>query len=326
MIRSRGFLQPSNGIALITVLLITSVITIIVAAMATQQSVDIRRTANILDRNQAYVLAMGGELYAKWLLKANPFGNIDYIPYAELPPQEVEGGTVSGSVTAQSGCFNLTNLVKNRVSSQPDVERFKRLLSALKLERNLADAAADWMDADNTVSFPGGAESDYYARLNPPYAIANQPLVSVSELAAVKGYTPEVMATLTKGNDICALPNRTKININTASKEVLMTLAPGMTQTIANAIISGREQANVSKPSKPGETGHFTNLKELYAAVPQLSSIIPQKQIDDAYDTKTEFFLVQAEGTFGEGDVVLYSLLQRGAKNITSYYRAQGSY
>lgn len=324
--------RSAKGIALITVLLITAVITIIVAAMTTQQSVDIRRTANILDRNQAYTIARGGELFVDELIKADTTKDVDTLSELSLANyainavyESLDEGNLSGELSDQNACFNINDLAVNGTNSPVDIQRFKRLLSALNLDPNLADAAADWIDADNTPSYPGGAESDYYARLDPPYAIANRALMSVSELSAVKGFSPEVMTKLRENHDVCALPKRSKININTASAEVLMTLAPGMTPAIAKAIIEQRSQSNLSDQDK---SGHFANLNELYAVsgFNALLTSAMKTQLASNYGVTSSFFLARVEGSFAEGDVILYSLLERDGKTIKTYYRAQGSY
>jgi type II secretory pathway component PulK len=50
------------------------------------------------------------------------------------------------------------------------------------------DALLDYRDADSDPR-PGGAEQDYYDRLDPPYLIKNQPaILSVEELLLVKGF------------------------------------------------------------------------------------------------------------------------------------------
>jgi general secretion pathway protein K len=318
--------QGQSGVALITVLLITAVITIIVASMATQQSVDIRRTANILDRNQAYLFTLGAEDWAKRVLDEDrKKGSLDYRLEdwaVSLPPIEVEGGSISGFIQDRNGCFNLNNLVENGVGRPDDINRFRRLLAALELSPDLADAIVDWIDTDNQVSYPGGAESDYYARLDPPYAIANRTLISSSELAAVKGMTPEIMAKLRP--QVCALPKRTRININTATPEVLMTLAPNMTPAIVDAIIEARDAPVSGVPSK----GYFKNVSELYT-IPQFNAILNsaiKAQIQQDYGVASDFFLVTANGHYAEADVILYSLLERSGSTITTYYRAQGSY
>ena len=55
----------------------------------------------------------------------------------------------------------------------------------------IADAVADFMDADNQKRL-NGAEDDDYQSATPPYRAANQPKASISELRAVTGITREI--------------------------------------------------------------------------------------------------------------------------------------
>jgi uncharacterized membrane protein YgcG len=56
----------------------------------------------------------------------------------------------------------------------------------------LIAAIRDWIDEDD-VPLPGGAESDYYGTLTPPYRAKNGPLGSLDELLQVKGVTPALL-------------------------------------------------------------------------------------------------------------------------------------
>lgn len=55
----------------------------------------------------------------------------------------------------------------------------------------VAAAIADWIDQDDNTE--SGAETDYYATLDPPYAAKNGPFDTVEEMLLVKGVTPELL-------------------------------------------------------------------------------------------------------------------------------------
>jgi len=66
----------------------------------------------------------------------------------------------------------------------------RTLLMALPdMTEDVADAILDWLDTDEQPR-EYGAEADYYATLDPPYAAKNGPLETVEELLLVKGVTP----------------------------------------------------------------------------------------------------------------------------------------
>jgi len=69
----------------------------------------------------------------------------------------------------------------------------RTLLMALPgMTEDVADAILDWLDEDDEQR-EFGAELDYYAGQEPPYAPKNGPLDSVEELLLVRGVTPELL-------------------------------------------------------------------------------------------------------------------------------------
>ena len=62
--------QPSRqrGIALISVLLVFALATVIASEIIARNALDIRKTANYLNSQQAYYYALSGEAYARQLL------------------------------------------------------------------------------------------------------------------------------------------------------------------------------------------------------------------------------------------------------------------
>ena len=86
-------------------------------------------------------------------------------------------------------------------------------------------AIVDWLDPDSVESPDGGAEADYYLRLNPPYEPRNQPMPTIGDLRMVRGVTTPIFIRLM--NFLTVAPE-TRINANTASPEVLAALSPDL--------------------------------------------------------------------------------------------------
>jgi type II secretory pathway component PulK len=93
-----------------------------------------------------------------------------------------------------------------------------RLLAALDLDPALADAIADWIDADDATR-PHGAERDWYLAHTPRLLPRDGPLGAVGELARVRGVDAAVLARL--GPHVTTA-GETAVNPNTASREVLV--------------------------------------------------------------------------------------------------------
>ncbi len=90
----------------------------------------------------------------------------------------------------------------------------------------ITEAVMDWLDDDSNLRGFGGAESDYYENLEPSVAIANQEMVSVSELQVIKGMPPQLYKQLLPY--VVALPAEdvSHINLNTAQAPVLRGIKP----------------------------------------------------------------------------------------------------
>ncbi len=231
-----------RGVALVTALLVVALATTAAVSMVARQQVDIRRTGNLLEGEQAYLYLLGIEDWAAQILrddrKDNDTDHLNEDWTTILPPIEVEGGQVGGFLEDLQGRFNINNLVENDQISGPDLRHFRRLLAALSLDAELAEPIADWLDSDINVLVPSGAEDDSYLSRDPAYRTANGPMVDVSELRLVAGVDTDTWEALAPY--VTALPKRTEINVNTAPLPVMMSLAAGLTEADAEALVAAR--------------------------------------------------------------------------------------
>ena len=118
-------------------------------------------------------------------------------------------------------------------------QQLRRLFEILQLDTQPIQAIQDWVDADTDTRFPNGAEDDYYTSLHPAYRAANRPFASPRELLLVKGVTVEMYQKLAPF--IVCLPKTTPLNVNTASKELLMSLGPTVDASAAETLLRTRE-------------------------------------------------------------------------------------
>jgi len=301
-----------RGVALITAVLITAVIAVAAVAMAAQQKLDVRRTANMIDGERAYVFALGVESWVQQVLARDRRDNqTDHLGEAwakQLPAITVEGAVLAGRLEDLQGRFNLNNLVDKDKVSAVDVARFQRLLTSLAIDPNISNAVVDWIDPDADTTYPDGAEDAEYLRATPPYRAANRPMASASELLLVRGVTSEIYQKLAPV--VAALPGRTAINVNTAPKAVLMALGEGITAEDADALIAARE--------KDG----FASV-QIFLQQPALAGRAVQQ---DGLSVATDYFLLDTAAQFGRGQARLFSLLYRNNGAVQVVARAQGSY
>lgn len=242
-------IKSSEGVALITVLLVVTLATTAAVAMSSRQHIDIRRTENTLFIGQAGQYLTGVELWSQQILaqdiKDNKTDDNTEAWATRLPPLPVEGGYVTGYLEDLQGRINLNNLQQTDAAGQREQERLKRLLVQLEIKPGLINLLLDWIDSNQEARFPEGAEDGYYLGLQPPYRIANRLLQSSSELMLLKDMNQLQFAKLEPF--ISTLPENTAININTAPAEILMSLAEDLSADEIKALITKRKDKPYEK-------------------------------------------------------------------------------
>ena len=316
------FRHTQQGVALVTAVLIVALAAVLATSLVSQLNLDISRTENIIQNEQAYLYTLSAEPMAHFALQQD---DNEYDSKHEYWAEEIagamEGGQVAGHLEDLQGRFNLNNLstILNASNQAKDLALFKRLLEELELSANLAAALVDWIDADVQSTIPDGAEDDYYIGLEKPYRAANGIMSSPSELRQVKGFNED--DTYDKLKDlVTTLPAYTPININTAPKEVLKSLTPDMTDADVDAILLKRDGDSESE-SDVGQA--FETLDDFKNYM--ITTLNKKTFTAEGVSVSSSYFLMTAESEIGRGKVKLYSIFYRdnGATNVIS--RSQGA-
>lgn len=295
--------RTQGGVALVTALLVVSIATVAAATFMRHQALDLRRTSNVIQGDQAWLYIKGAETWAKAILardqKDSKYDGLDETWATTLPPIELPGGFMTGIVEDMQGRFNINNLMREGKVDPQALGRFERLLESLDLDKELAQAVLDWMDPDIEATPPQGAEDDYYMGLEAPYRTANRPMVHISELRLVKGFDQQIYAKLAPL--LTALPTDTAINVNTAPAEVLYSLFDKVDAQALGELIKEREQTPFEKIED------FTASKQLQGA--QLNA-----EAREGLAVSSAYFLVRIETQIGQARARAQSLLFRGDK------------
>lgn len=301
------------GVALIMAIMVVALATIAAAAMASRQQLDVRRTASLLDGDQAYAYALAVEGWARMILmrdaRDNQTDHLDEVWAQRMPPIGVPGGQIDGYVADLQGRFNINNLVgADGQVSTADFAYFQRLLQALGIDDQLALAVLDWLDPDFDTRFPSGAEDDFYLSAPLPYRAANRPLQSISELRLIRGVDVETWRRLAPF--VAALPARTAINVNTATAPLLQAIAEGL----------GTQDGEQLVEKRPADG---------YASVDLLlqDEAFAGKEVDDGgLSVASQFFLVRSDVRVGTARAQVYSIVQRNADQLVTLARTQGAW
>ena len=230
-----------RGVALVIALLVVALATILIAGLLDRGELAAARTRNLLRNEQADAYARGLELYAARVLEKDQEQNRNDSARdmwaLSMPPTDVPGGRMAARMRDMNGCFNLNNLISGDGNESEWRERFRRLLTALRLDPTLTENVIDWMDADGEPGGGGhgsGAEDGVYGAGVPSYRAANRAFSHASELRLVQGFGGNVYAALAP--HVCALPRGSLLNLNTATIPVLQSLNPRITEEVARRL------------------------------------------------------------------------------------------
>ena len=228
--------RRESGIAALTAILIVAVAASAAAMMLSQQSAMLDQTMLVASRAQAEQYAVAGLDWARGVLaqdaRASDLDSLDEgwaKPIVGLP---VERAVVAGAIADEQGKFNLNNLVDRGRRSEPDVQLFRNLLSALDLSPELAEPVVEWM-------LPNGSDS-YYLSLPRPYRSARGPISQVDELYRVRGFDARTVQRLRPF--VTALPDRTKLNANTVNERVLAAAFGNSADKVAGLVAERRKK------------------------------------------------------------------------------------
>jgi len=263
-----GVLRSERGIALFLVLWVLALLSVIVGEFCFAMRTEVNVTRNFKEQTEAYYIALAGanmaigelirnevvgkkagkaedadeekaeEGKSRWRINTDiepvPFGNGEF---------EVKIGNESGKININGANEALLKMMLNGF----DIEE--------KQKSVIIDSIMDWRDK-NHLHRLNGAEDSYYESLPEPYECKDGDFDSVEELLMVRGITPEIFygglkdivtalkppereQRISDGYRIIR-PNLNAININAASKEVLLAL-PSMTDKLAQEIINYRK-------------------------------------------------------------------------------------
>ncbi len=240
---------------LLVVLLVIALLVTLLVEFAFSTLVDLRLAETYRDTTRAHYLAKGGIRVGRIILQDdnNSYDALDETWALGVQNYPVADGTINISIDDHGGRLDLNRLVTAQGNIDPLFkDRTVRLLDLLEADdpEAMTDALIDWLDADDDNE-PNGAENFYYQSLAQPYNCKNAPLDSLEELNLVRGFNRTFVKKL--------MPHVTtygaaRVNVNTATREVLQTIAAEMDLTAAETIVAARQSEPFSA---------VTELKEL---------------------------------------------------------------
>lgn len=238
-----------QGIALVLVLWMTTLLTVIAATFVFSMRTDTLLAQNLVASSRAQAIAEAGVQRALYeLFKSGP---------------DLQRWKGDGVPHQWRFADAVVNVVVQDVSGKIDLNfasdaLLKGLLKSVGLDEErsnaLLDAIVDWRDADD-LRRVNGAEAGEYQAAGMKYLPSNAPFETVDELQRVLGMTPELYVKLVEALTVDS--RQAGINAAVATKKVLMAL-PGIDEVAVDAYITLRQEAlaaNLPVPPFPQAGG-----------------------------------------------------------------------
>ena len=280
-------LSRERGATLLSVLLIIALMSAaaLAATDALARSVSVSRTSGY--RADGFWAARGalaaGEQVVNEVL-AQVQGNLTAESSVLMEPMifPYERATITISLRDASNCFNLNSIQGDDGEGNSGNAPLRNLRTLYEEAgfygneaRQLSESLADWIDAD-TSTRPSGAEDSIYRSRAVPHLTGGQKLLSVGEVRAVEGYTPEVIARLEQLVCIRRPEDETRLNINTLT----LSQAPLLSALFSHELsVTEAERIISSRPE-----GGWVSVEE-FLSLPDISKIVPEMRSDHFLST-----------------------------------------
>jgi general secretion pathway protein K len=239
---------------------------------------------------------------------------------------------LSGQVSDLQGRLNVANLIQGRSISVPGLASFSRLFDSLGLPREELNAlSSNLLEASKSVALapggssaggtppaadtPGGTAPASSGRTPTPSGSGGQNVVEgptaltplmpqrIEQLAWL-GLSRGTLATLTPY--ITLLPEPTKVNLNTASAQVIFASTPNIDLGSAAGLVAARERR------------HFSTLQEANNQVGR------EGAFGEAHAVASNFFEVRGRLRLDQTAVEERSVLRRDGNRVTTVWRERG--
>ena len=317
-----------RGAALLTVLMLVSVMAVLSASAVEKLRISTRLAANAgaIDQARAYAMAAEGIALSRItaLVEADP---------ARTPAPEqwngretalpLPGGSAFAMVRDGGNCFNLNSVVVGQIGepllTRPQgISQFVALMQILGISeaeaRKAAVSLADWIDSDVQPQ-PEGAEDQAYAGAETPYRTGNTLLADSSELRAIAGVTPELYEKVRPW--VCALPvtDLSPINVNTLAPAQ----APLLSMLMPDRLSPDRARALLLARPPGGYESAYAFWRSS-----ALEGQAPGGDVEAQTGVRTRWFTLQLRVLLGDSEVNETALIDAGLPPVKLVRRSWG--
>ncbi len=283
---------------LLVVLMIIASLSAVVTETA-QNSFFYQQYVDKMVRQEQVMALSDGVAEGVKILFSRDDSNVDYYgEYWSYPvPFSLHGISVNIEIEDEERFLNPNILVKHGVVDEKAKAIFDRLFEITETGAEFTDKLIEWITPSDVDD-----------------GLKHAPFDTTEEIKLIGGVTPEIFNGRIEGGEfkpglrsLLSVWSDGKVNINTASKWVLMALDSDIDETVASKIISYREE-------KP-----FKKVDDLINVNGITSDII--YRIKPFTDVNSKHFLVKSDIGIGDVDYTLFILFVRSGGTVREVWR-----
>ena len=327
-----------RGSAVVVALWTVLVLSLLIAGLAYEMHIEAGITSYARKRLKAQVAARGGVEYAKFLLalsfQSSAFEQEgDEEEALRTMAKNLERGIGATGLKVEQGAATATVDIlpesgRRNVNTLQD-EDWEELLDQAGVPEedwpDLIDCFMDFTDDNNEHRLNGAEEDDAYYK-EQDYAPKNTPLDTVDELLLVKGFTPEIVyggpppdpksEPLRGIAQLLTTFGDGKVNVNTASREVLLTLTGANGKMMDEWVVDDILKYRLGDDGAPNtKDDGFTSVQEAISKTGMDSSLADKISVADR-----RFVRVTSIGESGGVRSGVWAVFEVGDKRITPIY------
>ncbi len=280
-------------------MLIMALCTVIITGLFWRQHVTIRSVENRLALSQTRWIERASIDWARVILREDArisridhLGEVWALPVADTKMDEtVTGGakidtaaanaSISGQIVDAQSRINLKNLLNEGGVNAIEVACLQRLFKLLGLNQSLVSALVSYQQN----SLPRVVDGK-------TLPASELPLKRIADLTRIAGFDAAAVATLEPF--LIVLPQRTKVNINTAPAEIISARVAQMSLPAAKALVSSRDKK------------FFQQISEANGQLPLGETMNPE-----LWTVETQYFMVRGVVKYDRVESRSDTLLER---------------